>query len=130
LFSQGAYVIGEVIVVTKYQSQEDKSRNRPVHPGIDYASGLPLFNVTIADPSAEKDRDKPITVEIAARVQPVPSPAVSFGGAATADGTASSRDIRAGKENHLDCPGNRHACGGEADRQQRHRRQAEFCRFR
>jgi hypothetical protein len=76
LFPQGAYVVGEVTAVTEYQSQEDKARNRPVRPRVDEASGLPLFKVTIADPSAEKDRDKSITVEIAARVQPVPPAAV------------------------------------------------------
>ena len=76
LFPQGAYVVGEVTAVTEYQSQEDKARNRPVRARIDEVSGLPLFKVTIADPSAEKDRDKSITIEIAARVQPVPPSAV------------------------------------------------------
>lgn len=77
LFPQGAYVVGEVTAVTEYQSQEDKARNRPVRPRIDEASGLPIFKVTIADPSAEKDRDKSITVEIAAKVQPVPPAAMN-----------------------------------------------------
>jgi hypothetical protein len=77
LFPQGAYVVGAVTAVTEYQSQEDKARNRPVRPRIDEVSGLPIFKVTIADPAAEKDRDKSITVEIAARVQPVPPAAVN-----------------------------------------------------
>ncbi len=77
LFPDGAYVVGEVTAVTEYQSQEDKARNRPVRPRIDEASGLLIFKVTIADPSAEKDRDKSITVEIAAKVQPVPPAAVA-----------------------------------------------------
>jgi hypothetical protein len=77
LFPEGAYVVGAVTAVTEYQSQEDKARNRPVRPRLDEVSGLPLFKVTIADPSAEKDRDKSITVEIAAKVQPVPPPAVN-----------------------------------------------------
>lgn len=77
LFPQGAFVVGAVTALTEYQSPEDKARNRPVRPRIDEASGLPLFKVTIADPSAEKDRDKSITVEIAARVQPVPPAAVN-----------------------------------------------------
>ncbi|MGH3827355.1 MAG: hypothetical protein ACRDQX_09305 [Pseudonocardiaceae bacterium] len=77
LFPHGAYVVGEVTAVREYQSQEDKARNRPVRPRIDEASGLPIFKVTIADPSAEKDRDKSVTVEIAARVQPVPPTAVN-----------------------------------------------------
>ncbi len=76
LFPQGAYVVGEVTAVTEYQSQEDKARNRPVRARIDEVSGLPLFKVTIADPSAEKDRDKSITIKIAARVRPVPPAAV------------------------------------------------------
>jgi hypothetical protein len=77
VFPEGAYVVGEVAAVTEYQSQEDKARNRPVRPRIDEATGLPIFKVTIADPSAEKDRDKSVTVEIASRVQPVPPAAVS-----------------------------------------------------
>ena len=76
LFPQGAYIVGDVVPVTEYQSQEDKARNRPVRPRIDEATGLPIYKVTIADPSAEKDRDKSITVEIAAKVQPVPPAAV------------------------------------------------------
>src|SRR6476469_10351750 len=72
LFPEGAYVVGAVTAVTEYQSQEDKARNRPVRPRIDEASGLPIYKVTVADPSAEKDRDKSITVEIASKVQPVP----------------------------------------------------------
>jgi hypothetical protein len=77
LFPQGAYIVGEVTPVTEYQSQEDKARNRPVRPRVDEVTGLPLFKVTIADPSAEKDRDKSITVEIASKVQPVPPAAVN-----------------------------------------------------
>ena len=76
LFPQGAFVVGEITPVTEYQSQEDRSRNRPVRPRTDEVTGLPLFKVTIADPSAGKDRDKSITVEIAAKVQPVPPAAV------------------------------------------------------
>jgi hypothetical protein len=77
LFPEGAYVVGEITALTEYQSQEDKARNRPVRSRIDEVSGLPIFKVTIADPAAEKDRDKSITVEIASRVQPVPPAAVS-----------------------------------------------------
>jgi hypothetical protein len=72
VFPLGAFIVGEVVPVTEYQSQEDKARNRPVRPRIDEATGLPLYKVTVADPSAEKDRDKSITVEIASKVQPVP----------------------------------------------------------
>ncbi|MPZ83170.1 MAG: hypothetical protein GEV28_23365 [Actinophytocola sp.] len=76
VFPQGAYIVGDVVPVTEYQSQEDKARNRPVRPRIDEVTGRPIYTVTIADPAAEKDRDKSITVEIAAKVQPVPPAAV------------------------------------------------------
>lgn len=76
VFPQGLYLVGEITPVTEYQSQEDKARNRPVRPRVDEVSGLPLFRGTFADPSAEKDRDKSITVEFAAEVQPVPPAAV------------------------------------------------------
>ncbi|MGH3696058.1 MAG: hypothetical protein ACRDRX_19050 [Pseudonocardiaceae bacterium] len=81
MFPQGLYLVGEIAAVTEYQSQEDKARNRPVRPRIDEVSGLPLFRGTFADPSAEKDRDKSLTVEFASRVQPVPpaaAPGVPF----------------------------------------------------
>jgi hypothetical protein len=62
--------------MTEYQSQEDKARNRPVRPRTDEATGLALFRGTFADPSAEKDRDKSVQIEFAAKVQPVPPVAV------------------------------------------------------
>jgi hypothetical protein len=74
-FPQGLYLVGEIAPLTEYQSQEDKARNRPVRPRTDEATGLPLFRGTFADPSAEKDRDKSISVEFVAKVQPVPPPA-------------------------------------------------------
>ena len=122
LFPEGAYVVGAVTAVTEYQSQEDKARNRPVRPRIDEASGLPIFKVTIADPAAEKDRDKSITVEIAARVQPVPPAAanrvaVSPGGVGGADGTATGGGVRTGEVDHMGGQGNRHARGRRAERQ-------------
>lgn len=77
MFPQGAYLVGEIQPVTEYQSADERARNRPVRPRIDEATGLRLFKGTIADPSAEKDRDKSITVEFAAEVQPVPPAAVA-----------------------------------------------------
>jgi hypothetical protein len=76
MFPQGAYLMGEIQPLTEYQSQEDKARNRPVRPRIDEQTGKRLYRATIADPSAEKERDKSIAVEIAADVQPVPPEAV------------------------------------------------------
>jgi len=76
-FPQGLYLVGEIQPVTEYQSAEDKARNRPVRPRIDEVSGLPLFRGTFADPSAEKDREKSITVEFACAHQPVPPEAVA-----------------------------------------------------
>jgi hypothetical protein len=75
-FPQGLYLVGEIQAVLEYQSPEDRARNRPVRPRVDEVSGLPLFRGTFADPSAEKDREKSVTVEFACPHQPVPPPAV------------------------------------------------------
>lgn len=71
-YPQGLYLVGEITPVTEYQSQEDRSRNRPVRPRTDEVTGLPLFRGTFADPAAEKDREKSVTVEFACAYQPVP----------------------------------------------------------
>lgn len=76
LYPEGLYLVGEIQPMTEYQSQEDKARNRPVRPRTDEVTGLPLFRGTFADPSAEKDRDKSVQIEFAAKVQPVPPAAV------------------------------------------------------
>jgi hypothetical protein len=75
-FPQGLYLVGEIVPMTEYQSQEDRARNRPVRPRTDEVTGLPLFRGTFADPAAEKDREKSVTVELAAKVQPVPPAAM------------------------------------------------------
>ena len=76
-FPEGLYLVGEIVPVTEYQSQEDRARNRPVRPRTDEATGLPLFRGTFADPAAEKDREKSVIVEFAAKVQPVPPAALA-----------------------------------------------------
>jgi hypothetical protein len=76
-FPQGLFLVGEITAVMEYQSQEDRARNRPVRPRIDEGSGLPLFRGTFADPAAEKERDKSVTVEFACAHQPVPPEAVA-----------------------------------------------------
>jgi len=76
-FPQGLYLVGEIVQVTEYQSQEDRARNRPVRPRIDEVTGLVLYRGTFADPSAEKDREKSFPVEFACAHQPVPPEAVA-----------------------------------------------------
>jgi hypothetical protein len=76
-FPQGLYLVGEITAMTEYQSQEDKARNRPVRPRVDEATGSRLFRGTFADPSADKDREKSVTVEFACAHQPVPPEAVA-----------------------------------------------------
>lgn len=75
-FPEGLYLVGEIQAVTEYQSTEDRARSRPVRARVDEVSGLPLFRGTFADPAAEKDREKSVTVEFACAHQPVPPPAV------------------------------------------------------
>jgi hypothetical protein len=48
-----------------------------VRPRLDEATGWPLFRGTFADPSADKDREKSVTVEFACPHQPVPPEAVA-----------------------------------------------------
>lgn len=76
-FPQGLFLVGEVAAVMEYQSQEDRARSRPVRPRIDEATGLPLYRGTFADPGAEKEREKSVTVEFACGHQPVPPEAVA-----------------------------------------------------
>jgi hypothetical protein len=71
-FPQGAYLMGDIQSLTEYLSSEDKAGNRPVRRRIDEQAGRWLYRATVADPSAGKERDKSIAVEIAADVQPVP----------------------------------------------------------
>jgi hypothetical protein len=75
-FPQGLFLVGEIQAVTEYQSQEDRARNRPIRPRMDDMTGLPLYRGTFADPAADKDREKSITVEFAYAHHPVPPAAV------------------------------------------------------
>jgi hypothetical protein len=76
-FPQGLYLVGEIHEVTEYQSQEDRARNRPARPRIDEVTGLRLYRGTFADPAAEKEREKSVTVEFACAHQPVPPAAIA-----------------------------------------------------
>ena len=76
-FPQGLFLVGKITSVTEYQSQEDRARNRPVRPRIDEATGLLLYRGTFADPAADKERDKSVTVDFACAHQPVPPEAVA-----------------------------------------------------
>jgi hypothetical protein len=76
-FPQGLFLVGDITAVMEYQSQEDRARNRPTRPRIDEMSGFPVFRGTFADPAADKERDKSVTVEFACTHQPVPPEAVA-----------------------------------------------------
>jgi hypothetical protein len=76
-FPQGLFLVGEIQAVTEYQSQEDRARNRPIRARVDEATGLPLYRGTFADPAADKDREKSITVEFVCPHQPLPPAAVA-----------------------------------------------------
>lgn len=75
-------------------------------------SGLPLFRGTFADPSAEKDREKSVTVEFACAHQPVPPPAVAsvpFRPVVLEGMTVAPRGgLRPGEVDHMGNP-----CGGD-----------------
>ncbi len=117
-FPQGLFLVGEITQVTEYQSQEDRARNRPVRPRLDEATGLPLFRGTFADPAAEKERDKSITVEFACAHQPVPPEAVAglpFRPVMLEGMTVAPRAEASGQAKWItwDDPGQRHATTGD-----------------
>ncbi|MDQ3763149.1 MAG: hypothetical protein M3460_16335 [Actinomycetota bacterium] len=112
-FPQGLFLVGEITPVMEYQSQEDRARNRPARPRTDEVTGLPLFRGTFADPAAEKERDKSVTVEFACTDQPVPLEAVAglpFRSVVLDETTVAPRAevSRTSQMDHLDDPGHRH----------------------
>ena len=56
----------------EYVSNEDRARGKQPKQRIDEATGLLQWKVTVSDPSADKDRDKSISVIMLDKGQPVP----------------------------------------------------------
>ncbi|CAM3926522.1 hypothetical protein KIPE111705_31855 [Kibdelosporangium persicum] len=79
VFPDGAAVVGPVAPDMEYVSNEDKARGKQPKQKVDEVTGLPQWKVTVSDPSAEKDRDKSVSVVLLAKVQPVPPPAAVAG---------------------------------------------------
>lgn len=79
VFPAGAAIVGPVTPDMEYVSNEEKARGKQPKQKIDEQTGLPQWKVTVTDPSAEKDRDKSVTVTVLDRVQPVPPPAAMQG---------------------------------------------------
>jgi len=79
VFPQGAAVVGPVTPDMEYVSMEDKARGRQPQQRKDDVTGLPQWKVTVTDPSADKDRDRSVTVVVLDKVQPVPPPAAVSG---------------------------------------------------
>jgi hypothetical protein len=78
LFPQGAVMIGEITPDNEYQSKEDKAKGRPIKQRIDEETGERLWKVTVTDPSATRDGDKSVTVQMTAPHQPVPPEGVEI----------------------------------------------------
>jgi hypothetical protein len=72
VFAEGAAIVGPVSADMEYVSNEDKARGKQPKQRVDEQSGLLQWKVTVSDPSAEKDREKSISLMMLARVQPVP----------------------------------------------------------
>jgi hypothetical protein len=79
VFPDGAAVVSQVSPDMEYVSNEDKARDKQPKQKIDEQTDLLQWKVTVADPSAEKDRDKSATVTLLSKVQPVPPPAAVAG---------------------------------------------------
>lgn len=72
VFPKGAVMVGEVQPWMEYQSREDRARGREARQRTDERTGLRIYKVTVSDPSATRDQEKSVTVQITAEVQPVP----------------------------------------------------------
>jgi hypothetical protein len=72
VFPEGAAIVGPVSADMEYISTEDRARGKQPKQRIDEITGLLQWKVTVSDPSADKDRDKSISMIMLARVQPVP----------------------------------------------------------
>jgi hypothetical protein len=72
VFAEGAAIVGPVSADMEYVSNEDKARGKQPKQRVDEQSGLLQWKVTVSDPSADKDREKSISLTMLARVQPVP----------------------------------------------------------
>jgi hypothetical protein len=72
VFPEKVAVVGPVSADMEYISNEDRARGKQPKQRIDEATGLPQWKVTVSDPSADKDRDKSISVIMLDKVQPVP----------------------------------------------------------
>lgn len=79
VFPEGAAIMGPVSADMEYVSTEDKARGKQPKQRRDEATGLLQWKATVSDPSAEKDRDKSISLTLLAEVQPVP-PATAIAG--------------------------------------------------
>ncbi|WP_243658769.1 hypothetical protein [Tamaricihabitans halophyticus] len=73
VFPEGAAVVGQVTPDMEYISGQERARGKQPKQKVDDQTGLPQWKVTVSDPSADKDRDKSVT--ILDKVQPVPPPA-------------------------------------------------------
>ena len=72
VFAEGAAIVGPVSADMEYVSNEDKARGKQPKQRIDEQTGLLQWKVTVSDPSADKDREKSISLTMLSRVQPVP----------------------------------------------------------
>lgn len=72
-FSQGLVLMGEVAPDNEYQSQEDRSRNRPVRQRVDELTGKRQWKATVTDPSETNAKRASFQITFLADVQPVPT---------------------------------------------------------
>ncbi|MEV0088206.1 hypothetical protein [Saccharopolyspora sp. NPDC050642] len=74
-FPEGALAVSEVEPANERQSPQDRSRGLPPRQRMDPVTGLPVWKLTISDPSSPRDGEKSVTVEILAAEQPeLPEP--------------------------------------------------------
>ncbi|MDA3649831.1 hypothetical protein OU416_37620 [Saccharopolyspora indica] len=74
-FPGGALALSEVEAANERQSPQDRSRGVPPRQRVDLVTGLPVWKVTVSDPSSLRPAEAAVAVEILAAEKPeLPEP--------------------------------------------------------
>jgi hypothetical protein len=72
-FPKGLVLVGEVAPDNEYQSQQDRSSNRPVRQKVDEVTGLRQWKATVTDPDQANAKRASFEIIFTAQHQPVPT---------------------------------------------------------
>jgi hypothetical protein len=72
-FPKGLVLVGEVAPDNEYQSQQDRSSNRPVRQKVDEVTGLRQWKATVTDPDQANAKRASFEIVFTAQHQPIPT---------------------------------------------------------